>query len=236
MPRLGARPDRRDGRDRLSRHRRPRPIVRCAGLPAVQIVSLQSCRAFVIRRVASYICGVFLGSSVVEQPAVNRLVAGSNPARGAKTQRSARSAPFSAAIASARFAVFRNQIKGLTESCSKPSALPGRVREQRFQQIAFLLDRLAIEERLRFLRHRQQTNALIEILRVSRLGSSDVPEGNRLAGGAQCANGSNKCSRLSTDVSHGSRAFTATGNACITFRKRLVMSSAMRTAQSSYCG
>jgi hypothetical protein len=27
---------------------------------------------------------LFLGSSVVEQPAVNRLVAGSNPARGAK--------------------------------------------------------------------------------------------------------------------------------------------------------
>jgi hypothetical protein len=27
---------------------------------------------------------VFPGSSVVEQPAVNRLVAGSNPARGAK--------------------------------------------------------------------------------------------------------------------------------------------------------
>src|SRR5215471_6555602 len=36
-------------------------------------------RAFVIAAA----CRVFPGSSVVEQPAVNRLVAGSNPARGA---------------------------------------------------------------------------------------------------------------------------------------------------------
>jgi hypothetical protein len=33
---------------------------------------------------AKHCCALFLGSSVVEQPAVNRLVAGSNPARGAK--------------------------------------------------------------------------------------------------------------------------------------------------------
>jgi hypothetical protein len=43
---------------------------------------LQSCVIF-----ASILClliDIFLGSSVVEQSAVNRLVAGSNPARGAK--------------------------------------------------------------------------------------------------------------------------------------------------------
>src|SRR3954467_8316774 len=39
---------------------------------------------FVIRSPARKHCfALFLGSSVVEQPAVNRLVAGSNPARGA---------------------------------------------------------------------------------------------------------------------------------------------------------
>jgi hypothetical protein len=41
-----------------------------------------------LRRVAKrrdpWVCTLFRGSSAVEQPAVNRLVAGSNPARGAK--------------------------------------------------------------------------------------------------------------------------------------------------------
>src|ERR1700721_827873 len=45
------------------------------------IVTLQSSRAFVIAR--HHRGAPFPGSSVVEQPAVNRLVAGSNPARGA---------------------------------------------------------------------------------------------------------------------------------------------------------
>jgi hypothetical protein len=39
-------------------------------------------RSFVIGALARS-AGLFPGSSVVEQPAVNRLVAGSNPARGA---------------------------------------------------------------------------------------------------------------------------------------------------------
>src|SRR5262249_1273454 len=54
------------------------PARRCAGENR-----FQSHRPFVIRRNAFAIRGVFPGSSVVEQPAVNRLVAGSNPARGA---------------------------------------------------------------------------------------------------------------------------------------------------------
>jgi hypothetical protein len=39
---------------------------------------------FVIARTSHPLIAMFPGSSVVEQPAVNRLVAGSNPARGAK--------------------------------------------------------------------------------------------------------------------------------------------------------
>src|SRR5262245_13335860 len=45
--------------------------------------TLQGLKPFVIGR-AALSGAVFPGSSVVEQPAVNRLVAGSNPARGAK--------------------------------------------------------------------------------------------------------------------------------------------------------
>ena len=45
-------------------------------------------RLFVIR--LGILLALFLGSSVVEQPAVNRLVAGSNPARGAKRNQSLR--------------------------------------------------------------------------------------------------------------------------------------------------
>ena len=45
----------------------------------------QSRRGFVIgKRIRARAAALFPGSSVVEQPAVNRLVAGSNPARGAK--------------------------------------------------------------------------------------------------------------------------------------------------------
>ena len=44
----------------------------------------QSRRGFVIgKRIRARAAALFPGSSVVEQPAVNRLVAGSNPARGA---------------------------------------------------------------------------------------------------------------------------------------------------------
>ena len=45
----------------------------------------QSRHGFVIgKRIRARAAALFPGSSVVEQPAVNRLVAGSNPARGAK--------------------------------------------------------------------------------------------------------------------------------------------------------
>ena len=51
-------------------------------IPAVASSGFAKRYSFVIARCRS--TGVFPGSSVVEQPAVNRLVAGSNPARGAK--------------------------------------------------------------------------------------------------------------------------------------------------------
>jgi hypothetical protein len=44
----------------------------------------QSRHGFVIGSIRARAAALFPGSSVVEQPAVNRLVAGSNPARGAK--------------------------------------------------------------------------------------------------------------------------------------------------------
>jgi hypothetical protein len=44
---------------------------------------LMLCR--VAKRRNPWVCALFRGSSAVEQPAVNRLVAGSNPARGAST-------------------------------------------------------------------------------------------------------------------------------------------------------
>jgi hypothetical protein len=47
------------------------------------IAALQS-RAALLYASRTLLLALFLGSSVVEQPAVNRLVAGSNPARGAK--------------------------------------------------------------------------------------------------------------------------------------------------------
>ena len=72
-------------------------ISRTAGYSAISalcvetcrrdVVSLQSLNTFDIGRSRRRVIGrrsVFPGSSVVEQPAVNRLVAGSNPARGAK--------------------------------------------------------------------------------------------------------------------------------------------------------
>ena len=56
---------------------------RCAAAPAAAAAtsSFASRGAFVIAVAGCF--GLFPGSSVVEQPAVNRLVAGSNPARGA---------------------------------------------------------------------------------------------------------------------------------------------------------
>ena len=52
--------------------------------PGRAISCFASREAFVIRSRPPY-DGMFPGSSVVEQPAVNRLVAGSNPTRGAKS-------------------------------------------------------------------------------------------------------------------------------------------------------
>ena len=52
-------------------------------MPKKRIASLQSRNGFAIG-CAVRMRALFPGSSAVEQPAVNRLVAGSNPARGAK--------------------------------------------------------------------------------------------------------------------------------------------------------
>src|SRR5262245_59705097 len=60
----------------------PKRWRRRARLPALH--ALQTRPGFVIGPVA--VNGLFPGSSVVEQPAVNRLVAGSNPARGANSK------------------------------------------------------------------------------------------------------------------------------------------------------
>jgi hypothetical protein len=58
-----------------------------SGTPSASVVRFrfQSRSGFVIGNGACAKLGKFPGSSVVEQPAVNRLVAGSNPARGANT-------------------------------------------------------------------------------------------------------------------------------------------------------
>jgi hypothetical protein len=72
------------------------PAFQC--FAATALANQQSCRAAYLGKTAAFKAAlallyathfalalpVFPGSSVVEQPAVNRLVAGSNPARGAK--------------------------------------------------------------------------------------------------------------------------------------------------------
>src|SRR5260370_22034418 len=53
-------------------------------VPELPISSFASLRGFVIRCPSRTTFRLFLGSSAVEHSTVNRMVAGSNPARGAK--------------------------------------------------------------------------------------------------------------------------------------------------------
>src|SRR5262245_14885317 len=78
--------------ERLGSSRHFRVCRRQSLFPAPPALpALQTEQAFVIGRPP--FCAPFPGSSVVEQPAVNRLVAGSNPARGATCFKSCESKP-----------------------------------------------------------------------------------------------------------------------------------------------
>ncbi len=82
-------------------------------------------RTFCYTRCASSLANVFPGSSAVEQPAVNRLVAGSNPARGAKLNQVVRPRRRPAVSSEVRRSTLSQTLKGRIARAGGAGRRPG---------------------------------------------------------------------------------------------------------------